>query len=266
MSEPTFTRAGDTALYWADPADRVAAFLASDPAALGDRPTLTGTWADGRGVYVLLGAPAADPTAFLAALRTWLGRYAPRRPPRFLWVADPTAPPTAWAATALTGREGPDGTWVADGADFPLADYRLTVAGGGAVAPADTAAGWGFAVADGADRSALTLYSPTARFPARRTTTLLCMAAGHTGAWRFVLDAPARGDAFAGLGAGMRFFTPGDEGVVTTVRFDVVRQPEDAALEFHGQIDPLRPLDGGRTSLGFFTCATGEGDPPALVA
>ncbi|MEV0410540.1 hypothetical protein AB0I68_06905 [Streptomyces sp. NPDC050448] len=265
MTEPTFTRAGDTPLYWADPADRVAAFLASDPGALGDRPTLTRTWADGRGGYVFLGMPATDSTVFLAALRTWLDYYAPQGPPRFLWVADPTAAPTAWVTTVLSTRTDRDGTRVVDGATFQLADYRLALAEGGVVAPADTAAGWGFAVADGADWSAATLYSPTARFPARRTTTLLCMAAGHTGAWRFVIDAPAgSGDAFAGLGAGLRFFTPGDEGLVKTVRFDVARQPEDVGLEFHTQIDPLRPLDGERTSLGFFSRTTGEGDPPAL--
>ncbi|TDU74843.1 hemagglutinin protein [Streptomyces sp. KS 21] len=265
MTEPTFTRAADTPLYWADPTDRVAAFLASDPGALGSRPTLTRTWADSRGGYVFLGRPAADSAGFLAALRTWLDSYAPQGPPRFLWVADPTAAPTAWVTTALPAREGPDGTWVVDGATFQLADYRLVSAGGTVVAPADTAAGWGFAVADGADWSAVTLYSPTARFPARRTTTLLCMAEGHTGAWRFVIDAPAgSGDAFAGLGAGLRFFTPGDQGTVKNIPFGVVRQPDHFGLEFHAQIDPLRPLDGERTSLGFFACTTGEGDPPAL--
>ncbi|GAA2829671.1 hypothetical protein RMN57_32895 [Kitasatospora sp. CM 4170] len=265
MAEPVFTRAGDTALYWADPADRVAAFLASDPGELGDRPTLTRTWADGLGAYVFLGVPAPDSTGFLAALRTWLGHYAPEGPPRFLWLADPTAPPIRWETTVLTVRADRDGDWVADGASFQLADYRLALAGGGAVAPAETAAGWGFAVADAADRSAVTLYSPTARFPARRTTTLLGMAAGQSGAWRFVIDAPdGGGDAFTGLGAGLRFFTPGEAGVVRTVRFAVVRQPDGADLEFHAQIDPLRPLDGGRTSLGFFAGTTGEGDPPAL--
>ncbi|MFJ3794104.1 hypothetical protein [Kitasatospora sp. NPDC090091] len=275
MAEPAFTRAGDTPLYWADaaadpagpagPADRVAAFLASDPGGLGDRPTLTRTWADGRGAYVFLGAPAPDSAGFLAALRTWLGLCAPGGPPRFLWVADPTAPPIRWETTVLTGRPDHDGDWAADGAAFQLADHRLALAGGGAVAPAETAAGWGFAVADAADRSAVTLYSPTARFPARRATTLLSMAAGHTGAWRFVIDAPAGGgDAFTGLGAGLRFFTPGDGGLVSTVRFAVVRQPDGADLEFHAQIDPLRPLDGERTSLGFFARTTGAGDPPAL--
>ncbi|WP_314246897.1 hypothetical protein [Streptomyces sp. DSM 40907] len=265
MTEPTFTRAGDTPLYWADPTDRVAAFLASDPGALGDRQTLTRTWADSRGAYVFLGIPATDSAGFLAALRTWLDQYAPQGPPRFLWVADPTAAPTAWGTTALTAREDPDGTWVVGGATFQLADYRIALAEGGVVAPADTAAGWGFAVADGADWSAVTLYSPTARFPARRTTTLLSMAAGRAGAWRFVIGAPAgSGDAFAGLGAGLRFFTPGDEGLVKTIRFGVVRQPEQVGLEFHAQVDPLRPLDGERTSLGFFAYATGEGDPPAL--
>ncbi|MFF7777792.1 hypothetical protein ACFZCG_25690 [Streptomyces tanashiensis] len=265
MTEPTFTRAGDTPLYWADPADRVAAFLASDPGALGDRPTLTETWADDRGAYVFLGVPAADSAEFLAALRTWIDHYAPEGPPRFLWVPDPTAPPTAWVTTLLICRMDPGGAWVADGATFLLADYELVTAGGGVIAPAGTEAGWGFAVADGADRSAATLYSPSARFPARRTTTLLGMEAGHTGAWRFVIDAPAGdGDVFTGLGAGLRFFTAGDDGVVRTVRFGVVRQPEDVGLEFHAQIDPLRPLDGERTSLGFFACTTGEGDPPAL--
>lgn len=125
MAEPTFTRVGDTALYWADP---VAAFLASAPGALGEQPTLTRTWQDSGGAYVLLGAPAADSPGFLRGLQDWIRRYAPQGPPRFLWVADPAAPPFIWETTAMTAQLR-DGHWTASGATFQLEDYRLALAG-----------------------------------------------------------------------------------------------------------------------------------------
>lgn len=265
MTEPTFTRSGSTALYWADPSDPVAAFLASSPDALGGRPTLRRTWDDTAGCYVFLGAPATDSAGFLQVLRTWLALYTPQQAPRFLWVADPASAPTAWATTVLACRRASDGTWAADGATFPLTEYRLAVSGGGAITPADTPAGWGFAVTDHLGRSAASLYSPDRWFPGRPATTVLSMEPGHTGAWRFVIDAPAgAGDAFAQLGAGIRFFAPGPDGYVHTVRFAAVRQPDDTALEFHTQVDPLRPLDGDHTSLSFFPW-TAQGTPPPTL-
>ena len=250
-------------MYWADPADRVAAFLSSAPGGLGSTPTLTQTWQDIRGIYVFLGAPAADSDAFREALQTWMEYYAPQRVRRFLWIADPAAPPTAWTTSSLTGRTGPGGTWLSRGTTFPLAEYRLAVVGGGPVAPAETAAGWGFSVAGGG-RPAVTLYSPTDPFPAPPGPALLSMEAGHTGTWRFLISAPAgSGDAFTRLGAGIRFFTPRDDGYVDGVHFAALGQPGGSDLLLHAQIDPLRPLDGDRTSLGFFSSA-GEGDPPAL--
>ncbi|WP_037959867.1 hypothetical protein, partial [Streptomyces sp. PRh5] len=135
MTEPTFTRSGSTALYWADPSDPVAAFLASSPDTLGGRPTLSRTWDDTAGCYVFLGTPATDSADFLQVLRTWLALYSPRQAPRFLWVADPASAPTAWATTVLTCRRATDGTWAADGATFPLTEYRLAVSGGGAITP-----------------------------------------------------------------------------------------------------------------------------------
>ena len=182
--EPAFARFGDTALYWADPADLVTAFLAADPAGLGDRPTLTRTWQDERGAYVFLGQAAADSAGFLERLRGWIDRYAPQGPPRFLWVADPAEPPLVWDTTELAVRTVRGRSEVA-GAVFPLADYQLALAEGGLVAPADTAAGWGFAVADGADTPAIALYSPTAGFPARSGSTVLSMAAGCAGLLAF---------------------------------------------------------------------------------
>ncbi|MFI1564697.1 hypothetical protein ACH4ZX_16885 [Streptomyces sp. NPDC020490] len=264
MTEPVFTRAGTTRLYWADPADPVAAFRASDPDALGATATLTRTWQDTGGCYVFLGAPAADATALAAALTTWLGFFPPTAAPRFVWLPDPDAPPTAWAATAMTGQPGPGSAWTGHGATFQLAEYQLTVSGGSTVAPAETAAGWGFSVADTATWPAAALYSPTDLFPARPGTTLLSMDAGRTGTWRLVTDSPAGSDAFARLGAEIRFFLPGADGQAETVRFPVLRQAADAGLALYAQIDPLRPLDGERTRLGLLPWSPGGDVPGAL--
>lgn len=259
-TEPAYARAGTTDLYWADPADPVAAFLATDPGRLGDTPSLSSTWTDERGAYVFLGAPAADGAAFLAALREWIATYRPDGPPRFLWVLDPAQPPVAWTVTEIAVTAGTGGTWLLDGGDFALADYRLVVRGEVPVAPgANGDAGWGFVLTDTADAPALSLYSPSDLFPARAGSGLL----GIGGGWRFVLDlAPADGDGFARLGAGMRYFTPGDGGYVDAVRFAVVRQPAQAVTLYAG-VDPQRPFDGERSSLGFFSW-TGAGTAPAL--
>lgn len=179
-------------------------------------------------------------------------------------MADPAAPPTAWVTSVLDCRPGPGGTWLSRGAAFPLAGYQAAVSGGGAVAPVQSDAGWGLAVADSGGEGAAALSSPADRFPARSGTTLLSMEPGRTGAWRFVLDLPAgSGDAFARLAAGIRFFSPREDGYADGAHFAVVRQPADSALELHAQIDPLRPLDGDRTWLGFHSWAM-AGDPPAL--
>lgn len=257
MSEPAFTREGTTALYWADPLEKVAAFLATDPDTLGANPSLTATWGDTTGAYVFLGRAAT--TTFLADLTTWLADHRPQGPPRFLWVADPAAPVTEWLVTELPVADG-----VVDGVVFQLADYVLGVTGGNAVAPGEhPESGWGFVLADSAETPALTLYSPVDVLMARPGTSVLSMAAAHTGSFRFVLDAAAGGDAFARLGAGVRFFTAGTDGYVNAVHFGAVRQPDDTALTLYAEVDPLRPFDRERTALAFRSW-TGAGEPPAL--
>jgi hypothetical protein len=258
MTEPAFTRDGTTDLYWADPAARTAAFLATDPDTLGPAPTLTATWGDTGGGYVFLGAPAG--ASFPADLLAWLRDYRPEGPPRFLWVLDPGQPPTAWVTTELTVADGRTG-----GANFPLADYQLAVSGGSGIAPGEAPdGGWGFLLADTGEAPALTLYSPVDLFPSAPGTSLLGIGAGTAGAWRFVLDAPAgSGDAFARLGAGVRYFRPGEGGYVNVVHFGAVSQPVTAPVTFYAQVDPLRPFDRDRTALGFFA-PSGTGTPPAL--
>lgn len=267
--EPTFTRDGTTPLYWADPAGRVTAFLAADPDVLGAQPVLTTTWsADPKGIYVFLATAPADSAAFLRSLQEWLDAYQPNPRPRFLWILNAGEDYLSWAATQLAVRRDGDGTWRLDGADFLLADYQLAAVGRGTIAPgASTGAGWGFEVGDTELSSALVLYTPADMLSARPGSSVLSMVPGSAGAWRFGLDARrSEGDGFVRLGAGMRFFTPGDGGFVNTLRFAVFRQPEGTDLTLYAQVDPLRPLDGTRTSLGFFPwpdAAAAAGDQPA---
>jgi hypothetical protein len=260
MTEPAFTRDGTSALYWADPADPVAGFLAGDPDSLGNTPTLTATWADAGGGYVFLGAAAG--ATFLADLATWLADHRPQGPPRFLWVVDPGVPVTEWVTTELLVSDGAVETTV-----FQLADYVLAVTGGNPIAPAEVAgSGWGFALTDSEDSPGLTLYSPIDVFFSRIGTSVLSMEAGHTGSWRFVLDAASSGgDAFERLGAGMRYFTPGVDGYVNAVHFGTVRQPQRDGPHV---LRPDRPAAGVRpgTDLARVRRLGGSGRPaPAPV-
>lgn len=105
MADPTFQRRSTADPLWLlEPAAGVpgapgyrVAFLPAPPAPTAAALTITRSW-DTAGVYLFLAAVPADPAGFAAALRTWL-RFNPRA--RFVWIANPEAPPHRWRATLL---------------------------------------------------------------------------------------------------------------------------------------------------------------------
>jgi len=264
--EPGFQRDGTTSLYWTDVDAPVAAFLVAGPDTLGANPSLSATWTgDPGGVYVFLGAPATDRTAFLSQLQDWLSVYRPQRWPRFLWILDPAVSMTAWTFTELYVDGTAPPSWRIGRADFLLAGYTVVVGGGSLVAPGGRRdAGWGFELTDTAEEPAVTFDTPNDRLPARPMTTVLSMEPGHTGTWRFVVDASgADGDGFLRLASGVRYFTPGQDGFVNPVQFAVLRQPAAVDLRFFAELDPLRPFDHSRSALSFFSWS-GPGTAPAM--
>lgn len=258
--EPVLTRDGTTPLYWLDAGTRLAGFLATDPGALGPSPTLTATWGDGRGVYVLLGAAPADTATFVADLDTYLSFQADR--PRFLWIADPAVGPYSWTPDALFA-----GARVDRRADLRFADYTLVVRDGTTVVPADAGgAGWGFVLGDDAVDAAVTLFAPDGLFPAATGSCSLGFEPATAGTWRCTFVAEPAGDGpdgLARLGCGIRYFTAGEDGAVAAVRFSALRQPAATAVSLAADLDPLRPLDPARTALRFLPDAT-TGDPVRL--
>ena len=203
---------------------------------------------------------AGRPPSFLADLTSWLRDHRPQGPSRFLWVRDPTSPVAEWAVTEMNVVDEVVKTTV-----FQLAGYRLSVTGSNRIAPGELAeGGWGFVLGDRAEAPGLRLSTPQDLLAARVGSCLLSMAAGGTGGWRFVIDASAAdGDAFTRLDAGVRYFVPGAHGDVKGVHFAALRQPAATDLAVYATVDPLRPLDVERTSIGFHAW-TGVGTPPPL--
>lgn len=269
-AEPTFTRVPSTDLYWLDPATAITGFLASQGAGLSDTPTLSQTWADADGIYLLLGQPVADASAFLDQLEAYLATFRPGAAPRVLWILDPADSYLVWTLQELFVAPGATaGSWVvAQRLDFTFADYTLILSGGGAVAPGELSdEGWGFIFSDVANVPALTFYTTDGQVGAAPRTSQLNMQGGAAGCWRarFDMAAPGNGpDAFDQLDCAIRYFVARpvtDE--IHTINFVVLTQPADTALSLYANLDSQRPFDGDRSHLGFFSWTT-PGTAPTL--
>lgn len=254
QAEPTFVRAEGLDLYWLDGA--LSGFLASPDADLGDSVSLGASWADAGGVYLFLGAPAADGASLQANLRLWLAE----QPARILWLAAPDDPPSRWQAQSLALAEDR----LTHRFDVDYGGLGLTVTGGAAVSLANAAQGWGFAFTatpSAAVRSTGGVL--TAEGPA-----VVTYATGQEGCWRFALPLPvAATEVPSGLdqlGASLRFFSDEPDGSIRVLALRPLIQT--AASTLWAALDPLRPLAPLRTRLAFFPPA-GSGEsatPPAF--
>lgn len=251
QAEPTFVRAEGLDLYWL--ADGLSGFLASPGADLGDSLSLGASWADAGGLYLFLGAPAADGAALQASLRLWLEA----QPARMLWLAAPDDPPSRWQAQSLELS----GDRLGRRFDIDFGGLGLTVTGGADVSLASAAQGWGFAFAAAPSAA---LRSTGGVLPAQGPA-VVTYAPGLEGCWRLALPLPATApDVPSGveqLGAGLRFFSDEPDGSIRVLNLRPLIQT--AAATLWAAIDPLRPLAPGRTQFSFFPPAdSGETASP----
>ena len=260
MSEPVFNRVTGTSFYWLASSQTVS-FVASVGSGLGDTATLSQTWGDAGGAYVLLGAPPADVAAFAAALTPYLQSFG-GGPPRLLWLINPSDPLMAWRGTPLFAAPTQPGSavWLTRArTDFPIGSYAFSLAGQALLALATEQQGWGFTLSSA--RPA-TLMAPGGVFPSRDAAAVFTFSAGAVGTWRCSFDVPAPVGGPSGLQqleVGLRYFAPSSSNpdFVTTIRLEALKQATWVALALDAYIDPLRVLDPTRTHFDFLTVGNG---------
>src|SRR5690349_13502868 len=100
MAIPTFSRTAGQPLFFLPlggaPVGYTIAFLpAVDPGV--DSLSLSATWTTSPGLYLFLGAPIADQTAFVDAVR----QFTAGRGARLLWLDNPAAAVSQWVTNEI---------------------------------------------------------------------------------------------------------------------------------------------------------------------
>ena len=265
-----------TSLYYAQPAPDVPhnprlVFVPPGGAPLPPALSLADSWALQAGVYVFTGAAVARLVTFASAVRA-LVSSPPWTGTRLLWVTDPNAEVNDWelAGIPLTGLTGGGGQLSALTA-FGFRNYGCLLNGG--LALSVEAAGTGgpqFSIAPaGPGDIRLTTDSGATELPVIDgpvTIPLTGPAAGClTFAARLAVGDGADGSIDA-LDVGCRFFFDDPDlagtGLITSNRYPVFDTSTPAAgpgaaeaVELAGQLDPVAPLDPGRTCLTFASTA-----------
>lgn len=255
-------RPGGAGIYYADEGGSLnlhAGFLptpapAPAPAAI----SLAETWSTHPGIFLFLGRPAQREARFRAELAALLADPA-YGGAGVIWIDDPAAPPETWLVYTLRPeRRGAVGALGA-AAFFAFGSYGLVVQHGGAVRLEP-------------ERPALVVEPPpgspfTAFLTIRQGTTKLPYSAGPL---RVVLGGPAAGRLELALtvpaGAprdlpgvdlldiGLRYFYLDPRfpvlGRVSSQRYPIF-DTSATPLRLLASLDPLRPLEGPRSSIAF---------------
>lgn len=270
-AEPQFSRLTGTSLYWMDGAGQTIGFQPSPAGSgLGDTPTLTQTWTDPGGLYFFLGSAPTASATFAAALLPYLQQQGWPNGPRFLWLDNPSATSTQWSGQTLS-LNGGTGNWhVSNRADFKFKDYILSVLGGGTVALATAAQGWGFAFSAANSLPVANFTAPGGAYPAQGGTLLLPLTGAISGCWSFSISLTNGGatpNDFAQLDLGLRYFYPdaSGSGSVLALQLPTLLQPATGTLTLYAALDSLRPLVPARSYLSFIPPGGGAG-PAALTS
>ena len=238
-------------------------FVPPDGAPLPPTLSLADSWALQAGVYVFTGAAVARLVTFTSAVRALVSSQ-PWTGTRLLWVTDPNAEVNDWelAGIPLTGLTSGGGQLSALTA-FGFRNYGCLLNGG--LALSAEAAGPRFSIAPASPGDIrLTTDSGATELPVIDgpvTIPLTGPAAGClTFAARLAVGDGADGSIDA-LDVGCRFFFDDPDlagtGLITSNRYPVfdtstpAAGPAPRAVELAGQLDPVAPLDPGRTCLTF---------------
>ena len=263
-----------TSIYYAQatPDDRPnprLAFLPPDgtpPDGLPPTLTLADSWALQGGVFLFVGAALVSTPAFAAGVRTvvssqqWNGA-------RLLWVTDPNVPVNDWelAGIPLTGLTA-DGGQLSALTVFSFRNYGCLLNGG--LALTADAAGAGFSIAQASTGDIrLTTDSGATELPIIEGPMTIPLTGPAAGCLAFTVQLPVGPDADGSIDAldvSCRFFFDDPDpdlagtGQITSRHYPVFDTTTAAAgpgaataIELAGQLDPVAPLDPGRTCLTF---------------
>jgi hypothetical protein len=256
VTAPTFTK-NSQGLYILDGAGSQTGlgnynvvFLPPD-STLPSSVTLAQTWVVAGGVYLFLNAGVNDPSTFVAAVRQFLSAPGSSNV-RFLWIADPNAPLSAWSPSILTDANGSIGTLNT----FAFRNYRLNV--GGACAISLNPAGDRVLISQTPGSTAIT-FSPGsgAPIPATGTTLLLPFSGPTLGCLTFTM-ALAQGGSTDGtsdidrMNVGLRYYYDDAEnpGYLVSLRYRVFSTAAQS-INLGATLDPINALIPSRTFLGF---------------
>jgi hypothetical protein len=229
--------------------DRRIAYLPPADASVATDMSLAETWAAG-GIYVFLGRPANNDRALLNALRSWQAAAAPQNL-RFLWIADPNAPPDLWRTNSIRVNKQQDlsGT-VASAARIAFGQYAAVWAQGCTIALDESMLGFALAAPDKApDKACLTVErrGTPPRYPIAAPGAALALRGPRAGALVFGLDIevpqPDAPTFFDALDIGVRYFypAPGESaGDFASLRYPIFAGR--GALSLTAVLDPAAPL------------------------
>jgi len=212
---------------------------------------LAQTWGVAGGVYLFLNAAVTDATAFVAAVRQFLGAPGNANA-RFLWIDDPNAPLSAWSPSMLTDANGSVGSLNA----FPFRNYRLNV--GGACAISLNPASDGVQIMQTAGSNAITFSSGSgAAIPATGTTLLLPFSGSTLGCLTLTMALAQNGSTdgtsdIDRMNAGLRYYydDPENPGYLVSLRYRVFNTAGQS-INLGAALDPINALIPSRTFLGF---------------
>lgn len=256
----TFTRAGSGPFWILDPAPAACAvgylpFGQGSPP--GEAVTLTDSWRNYPGCYLVAPAGTALDQALAATLRTFLAG----RPLRLVWTANPDQPADRWQASWIAS----DGSTVSALSGLQLGSFALWLGAGCAIGPDPGGDDLTVTQRSGVPGSVyLTAGSGQAMLTATAPVTLP-FTAGQAGCALTALDLRTGSD-LDGLDVGLRVFVPDASQPLlpdrlVSRRFPVfsAAQPAPARLPVTLSLHPLLPLDPARSCFELVPGNAGSG-------
>ncbi|MEM8811711.1 MAG: hypothetical protein AAGF59_03770 [Pseudomonadota bacterium] len=267
VPQPVFKKAPGTELYWRDDSEQLAGFLASPGADLGDDITLLESWADEEGLYFFVVVHPSDVSELISELRAWQQDAPTGSQTRLIWIwnlnevvnfSNSLAVPLVKIFDQQSKKNG----WFTQAArQIVFGEITVDLPQGLEIAPEEFGMAWrlGLTATQGAT---ISVTGPQGTIQASGAAGI-SYADYRSGCLQAVLSLPHGGQQISGLerlGAGIRYFCPGENGQVKTLYLKALIQ--DRPLTTWMSLDPLRRYSRPRTSFSFHDT---WGNPPIAV-